>query len=460
MDEKGSQLSVTEQSAVLQAFSKALDREAHVLTRHPDLLWQQMYNRLQWEDGKQKDGSVSKVITPVFKSRASPGTKTWFHNKCRVLESDAFIRILKGHTQMVNSCAFSPDGRTLASASGNTQDPYGQDYTLRLWDARTGAEQAVLKGHTAQVISCAFSPDGRTVASASGDGTLRLWDARSGAEQAVLNGHTATVISCAFSPDGRTLASASWDNTLRLWDAKTGKKKKVLKGHTNIINSCAFSPDGRILASASWDKTVRLWDARSGELQAVLEGHTERVNSCAFSPDGRTLASASSDNTVRLWDANSGEQQAVLEGHTERVNSCAFSPDGRTLASVSLDNTVRLWDANSGELIDTFYCIGYVRDCAFNPSGEKLAAGDSGGNVYILEWFGREAKPIIATATKRAQDLVARCPACRQEHAVKQEQLGSELTCPSPGCGLRMRLNPFTIQPPAKTMPPLGWSKK
>jgi WD40 repeat protein len=75
---------------------------------------------------------------------------------------------LKGHTEFVRSVAYSPDGKTLASGSG--------DQTIKLWDMVTGKEQATLKGHTELVLSVAFSPDSKTLASGSGDQTIKLWD--------------------------------------------------------------------------------------------------------------------------------------------------------------------------------------------------------------------------------------------------------------------------------------------
>ena len=91
------------------------------------------------------------------------------------------VHTLKGHTDSVNSVAFSPDGGTIASGS--------RDNTIRLWDAVTGSHKHTLKGHTSWVGSIAFSPDGGTIASSGfwDDDTIRLWDAVTGAAQADFN---------------------------------------------------------------------------------------------------------------------------------------------------------------------------------------------------------------------------------------------------------------------------------
>ena len=130
------------------------------------------------------------------------------------------------------------------------------------WDRLCHSSVLDLKGHTDLVTSVAYGPDGKRLASASVDGTVKVWDATSGQEMLTLKGHTDAVLSVAFNSDRTRVASASVDQTVKVWDATNGQATLTLKGHTGWVRSVAFIPDGQRLASASDDGTVKIWDAR------------------------------------------------------------------------------------------------------------------------------------------------------------------------------------------------------
>jgi hypothetical protein len=243
-------------------------------------------------------------------------------------------------SSLLHAVAFSPNGRLLASASNGDND------TVALWDLATGKHRRTGSpgpaGGINGVNSVAFSPSGGLLA--GGEKRVRLWTSPSGGYLRTLAGYTGGVKSVAFSPSGKLLATGSRDKKVRLWDPATGELGRTLTGHTGEVSSVAFSPSGRLLASGSFDKTVRLWDPATGKHRHTITGHTGGVRSVAFSPDGRLLATGSGDNTVRLWDPATGEHRHTMTGHTGEVKSVAFSPDGRLLATGSGDKTVRLWE--------------------------------------------------------------------------------------------------------------------
>ncbi|MGW3208658.1 nSTAND1 domain-containing NTPase [Streptomyces sp. NPDC001135] len=292
--------------------------------------------------------------------------------------SGSLLATLTGHEGPVGAVAFSPDGKTLATGS--------DDKTVRLWHVATHRAVTTLRGHNGPVEAVTFSPDGKTLASAGDDKTARLWDLVSSKTRSTLTGHTDSIWSLAFSPDGKTLATGSGDTTTRLWDVATGRSRATLTGHVNSVFSVAFSPDGKTLATGSADQTVRLWDLATGRTRTTLTGHTDQVMTVAFSPDGKTLATGSSDQTVRLWDVTTGRTRTTLTGHTQEVRTVAFSRDGKTLATGGRDTTVRLWDVTTGKSRTTLTGhAGWIISVAFSPDGKTLATGSSDHTVRLWD---------------------------------------------------------------------------
>ncbi|KZP30683.1 WD40 repeat-like protein [Athelia psychrophila] len=312
-----------------------------------------------------QSSALRKCYSPQIKVMGGP--KKW--NVC--------LLIIEGHSGVVLSVLYSPDGNRIASGS--------TDRTIRLWDAISGAHLNTLEGHSRSVYSVVFSPDGAIIASGSEDKTIRLWDAANGKHLLTLEGHSSDIKSVAYSPDGTRIASGSIDRTIRLWDAISGAHLNTLEGHSSGVYSVVFSPDGAIIASGSEDKTIRLWDAASGKHLLTLEGHSSDIKSVAYSPDGNRIASGSFDGTIRLWDAISGAHLNTIEKHySGSIRSVAFSPDGAIIASGAYDKTIRLSDAVSGKHLVTLK--GHSRGAtsvALSADGNHIISGSEDKTIRL-----------------------------------------------------------------------------
>jgi WD40 repeat protein len=299
------------------------------------------------------------------------------------LASGRELRTIAEHGDFVNAVAVSPDGRMIVSGSSN---PMGDQNFVTLRDAESGRELHTFTGHTYTVTSVAFSPDGRTVLSGSRDRTLKLWNVEDSRERHTLSGHGAAVNAVAFSPDGRTVAAGSADNALTLWDARSGRALRTIKGHTNSISAVAFSSDGGTIVSGSDDNTLKLWDAATGRELRTLSGDSDVVSAVAFSPDGKTIVSASA-LTLKLWDTTTGRELHTLEGHRVSIFAAAFAPDGRTIVSGSYDTKLILWDAMTGRLLRILKGHGKgdndrnaadksgITSVAFSPDSRTIVSG-------------------------------------------------------------------------------------
>jgi WD40 repeat protein len=306
---------------------------------------------------------------------------------------------LKGHTQVVEAVAFSPDGSVLASC--------GWDNSVRLWDLKglaNGSPPAgpIVLPHESVRFALAFSPDGKRLV-CGGLNSMTIWSCSPKDCEPLVRKEGTTCRCLAFSPDGKTIALGCDDGTVRLLDGETAEERAVLRGHADVVRNVAFSPDGAILVSSGQDREILLWDAIAGaRVRSIGQPGSNPVQVVAYSPRGKHVAVgevSGSPQAVTLVDSATGEIVSRLAGHDSGINALAFSPDGQTLATAGGDRTIKFWNVNDGsELATLNEGVGCVRSISFSPDGNWLAY--AGSDLTIKVW----------NLTRSQALLVGRCP--------------------------------------------------
>lgn len=250
-------------------------------------------------------------------------------------------RVLSIKEPYLMRAVLSPDGRRLATIH------YDKTITVLDVDSEETISRTLEDVAQEPLFSLAYSPDGRLLASGSGNGRLRIWNAMDLTPHGdVLDLLTTSLKTVAFGPSGSVLAIGA-DVGIQLWEISAGGHKlKSLEGHLAAVTSLAFSTDGKILASASSDHTIRLWDVSAGVALAGFEPLQHRgVTSVALDRSGRWLASGSSEGDVRLWDlkTRTGIGEELPDG-LHRTAALAVSANGNTLAVADLYGGLSLWN--------------------------------------------------------------------------------------------------------------------
>ena len=235
-------------------------------------------------------------------------------------------------------------------------------------DAITGSKTVILSGHTDEVNSVAFSSDGRLLVSGSDDMTVKLWDMQTGGAIRTFSGHTELVRSVSISADYATIASGSFDMTARLWNTQTGECYHIIK-QPDRVDIVKFSPvDSQYFLSIS-GREIYQWDIGGHQAGPTFEGID-----ADFSPDGTKVVSRCG-KVATVQNFSSREVIATFPVVQDNGHCCCFSPDGKLIA-VTAASAACVWDITTSEphLIETF--IGHtniILHIAFSSSSALVS---------------------------------------------------------------------------------------
>jgi WD40 repeat protein len=330
--------------------------------------------------------------------------------------------LLAGGLSGLDTVAFSPDGRMLASGSS--------DGIVTLWDAINHRRAGNPLDGGGQVTSLAFSPDSRILAVGIYPGGVSLWNPLT--RTRIANLQTGELgfenrSQLAFSPDGRVLATGNVNGKILLWDLRTNRRLHTLAagqppegssgpGDPRAV-SLAYNPDGHLLASAQeWTSKILLWNPTSYKrIDSITLGKKGSVSptSLAFSPNGELLAwTEANQSNISLWSlkrhAKIGSLAANRSSSGGRtIGQIAFSRDGHYLAALNGDDDkqVDLWDMRSRSLFQVLRGhLAATDGLAFSPDGQVIATASDDKTIALFNI--KDLRPVLGGSRVTAQVAV------------------------------------------------------
>ncbi len=343
--------------------------------------------------------SLDQQLTRTFEWLATPFTRNTPTTTTSVIQ--------KGHGDSISALAISPNGKFLVSGS--------EDFTLKIWNLKTGKLIRTLSEHYEPITAVHFASQGKTVVSRGVSGKVLLWDLKTGktryrlnqadkkkrlkdvstaspptrrnaktAPGTILASYTwdgnillrdlqtnkvrrieAESISAqqtiAVTPDAKTLVSSTTDGQIKLWDIPTGKIQRIFPSFDNwdaiktmqMTSTLVVSPDGRRLASGDWGGTIHIWNMQTGKLVRILPGHNKAISALALSGNNTILASGGSSPWIKVWNVQTAKLMHTLKGHKGDISTLSISPDGQLIISGSKDHSIKIWKVKTGQLVRT-----------------------------------------------------------------------------------------------------------
>ncbi|MFO1500222.1 MAG: protein kinase [Verrucomicrobiota bacterium] len=280
------------------------------------------------------------------------------------------------HGSPVNHLSLTADGRRLITTA--------DDGKARIWDLRSGREEAVLP-HRLKLTMAAFIADERFVLTTSLDGACRLWDWATGQITFEFPTVPEARIQPNLSHDRKRLALSATASSVQVWDVLAHRRVGDPLPMGSQVNWAQMSQDARAIAVTCEGGDVVVWTGEAYETIAKRFKVEGRDTGWVFNPAGTILAE-SSGGRIRLWDTRTWDKLKEVEAYDNQVLSVGFSPDGSRFFSMAYDRPVKIWDAVTGmEIGRPIEAERPFAHFQVSPNGKHLATRSQSGVVRVWD---------------------------------------------------------------------------
>ncbi|WP_437194546.1 c-type cytochrome domain-containing protein [Planctomicrobium sp. SH527] len=245
------------------------------------------------------------------------------------------------HIGFVQSLAFSPDGKRLASGSFRE---------VKIWKQQQSDLVTFKTPQLADLVATTLTPNGQFQINVDSKGDLHLVDLQSGSVVRKISAGAVQATTLAVSPDSKIVALGAPDNVIGFWNLETGERVLGITS-PSPIQAIAWGADSKAIVAAGEDKIIRVWQLPEGQPEAgvpvELKGATSKVTAVISAINPTRVIAATDDSQFHIWDLSKGQ---LIQSHKiPAVTTFAITKDGATLIAGCVDGAVRIWDLKAGK---------------------------------------------------------------------------------------------------------------